>query len=140
MNLCLRAVSTNHDNASITSSWEVSPLLPSGLANRGIQGDSEPGLVSVYPAVKGRKHQFWELDPCLHQSWLARPHCTQPGVIYSFILPFSKYLWNTPCCVPDPVLGCRALAANRVGIASGLVGAGFLWGGGVGQCTAGVCG
>lgn len=33
-----------------------------------------------------------------------------------------------PCCVPGPVLGCRAIAANRVGIASGLVGAGFLWG------------
>ena len=27
--------------------------------------------------------------------------------------------------MPDPVLGCRALAANRVGIASGLVGLAF---------------
>ena len=42
--------------------------------------------------------------------------------------------------MPDPVLGCRALAANRVGTASGLVGAGFLGvgEGAVGQCTAGV--
>lgn len=97
---------------------------------RGIQGDSEPRLVSAYPAERGRKHQFWELYPCLHQGWLARPHCTQPGGIRPFILPFSKYLWNPPhpCCVPGPVLGCRAIAANKVGIASGLVGAGFLWG------------
>ena len=38
--------------------------------------------------------------------------------------------------MPGPVLGCRAIAANRVGIASGLVGAGFLRVGGAGLDSA----